>query len=64
MTFNDQLFGFPSEPKVKHAKISMLGCGTTDPEFLLVAGHCRKQHVWGCQQMFGVPLHTEHITVR
>lgn len=61
MTFHYQLLGFPSKPKMKKAKPSLLGSQSTNPEFLLFAGHCHEQRVWGYQQMSRVPLHTELI---
>lgn len=63
MTFHYQLLEFPSKLKVKNAKPSLLGSQSTNPEFLLFAGHCLEQHVWGYQQMFVVPLHIELIKI-
>lgn len=63
MTFHYQLLGFPSKPKVKKAKPSLLGSQSTNPEFLLFAGHCHEQPVWGYQQMFVVPLHTGLVKI-
>ena len=45
----------------EEGKPSLLGSQSTNPEFLLFAGLCHEQRVWGYQQMSVVPLHTELI---